>query len=259
MKGLLLHAGLINGLLVFLTATSSLADAVPYRGRLSISTIDTGLHALHEHDWSSPKLHKLSADRRDGEWVFSAANDFSFVELGRVGSEILFRQPSPALTKLYISGEHELLIGLSTVMLDNPFQLVVWDKNGAVIHREHISNLVAKLGPGGDGKLYKKFPSTRETLAKHMFLYGGTLYCDFNFPGLSERIGAEAWSYLFDRRVWHPYSDDFLESVTNSIIWYDEKDPDVKVITKGSSYLLSVRSPKGRVMKIPIGPKNAEK
>jgi hypothetical protein len=141
-------------------------------------------------------------------------------------------------------------------MLRNPFQLVIWNESGDVVHREHIGAFVAKLGPGGDEKLYKRFPSVKEILRNRIFVYKGNLYCDFDVDNSMKRIGEEAWNYLFDLRVPHPYSDDFQESVTNSIIWYDEADPRIEIVAEGSSYVLNVRSPGGRMMKIPIRTKN---
>jgi hypothetical protein len=253
MSTLVLRTGILGSFVVLSIAASSLGDAVPYQGKLALFATNGDRYAIHEHDWSSAKLQKLSRDSSNGDWILSAKNDFSFVQLNRIGGDILFRRPSPALTKLYIDFDHKLVVGLSTIMVSNPYQLIIWNTHGEIVHREHISNLVAKLGSGGDQKLYRIFPEAKKTLERHMFVYNGVLYCDFNIDGMPKRIGKDAWNYLFERRVWHPYSDDFLESVSNSILWFDEANPGVKVIPNGASYILNIRSPKGRIMTIPVG------
>jgi hypothetical protein len=42
----------------------------------------------------------------------------------------LFRRPVPALTHIWISSDSKHLVGISDVMLWNPYQLVVFSKSG---------------------------------------------------------------------------------------------------------------------------------
>jgi hypothetical protein len=62
---------------------------------------------------------------------FSADNDYSYLRLRdkATGAE-LFRRPVPALTHIWISPDSKYLVGISDVMLWNPYQLVVFSKSG---------------------------------------------------------------------------------------------------------------------------------
>ena len=121
-------------------------DGSPYREKREIKASKGTLTFYHWHDWASPKLNSLFKDVVKHERFFSEGNDFSFVEL-KEGSEVLFRSASPALSYLWISPDSQFVVGLSDVMLDNPYQLVVWKRDGTLIHREHISAQVARLSP----------------------------------------------------------------------------------------------------------------
>ena len=61
---------------------------------------------------------------------FSADNDYSYLRLrDKATSAELFRRPVPALTHIWISPDSKYLVGISDVMLWNPYQLVVFSKS----------------------------------------------------------------------------------------------------------------------------------
>jgi hypothetical protein len=94
-------------------------------------------------------------------------------------------------------------------MLYNPYQLVVWARNGKLLYREHISAQVAKLSPKREQEFARRFPQAARLLAPYYFTYTGSVYLDFRLLGIPNRISEDAFNYLFGLRVPHPYSDDF--------------------------------------------------
>ncbi|MEO5672104.1 MAG: hypothetical protein ABIR26_15545, partial [Ramlibacter sp.] len=86
-----------------LVPCGAMADAVAYRSRVDISATNDKTSFRHVHDWSSKKLDALFDDIANHDKFFSAANDFSWVEARDKGEQVIFRSPSPALTKLWIS------------------------------------------------------------------------------------------------------------------------------------------------------------
>jgi hypothetical protein len=107
------------------------ADAIGYQGIVSLSAETDSVRAEHYHDWSSKT--------RDARWKmisttkdpFTADNNYSYLRLRNkaTGAE-LFRRPVPALTYIWISPDSKYVVGISHVMLWNPYQLVVYNKNG---------------------------------------------------------------------------------------------------------------------------------
>ena len=238
-------------LLAVIAVGSAHGDYAAYGGSHKVTTTSGSLTFRHVHNWDSPKLAPFFSNLRHHERFFSAANDFAFVEL-RDGSKILFRSPSPALTHLWISPDGQFLVGLSDIMLRNPYQLVVWQRDGTLLHREHISGEVAKLSLQQRRDFAKRFPKAEQFLAGRYFTQGDATYLDYSILGMPNEIGDAAFNYLFPYRVRHPYSDDFAESVTNVVEWFDPKHPELSLAGNGAALILSLRSPTGKRMRIQL-------
>lgn len=174
------------------------------------------------------------------------------VELLDSGGKVLFHAPSPDLNYLWISPDSEYLVGLSSVKLNNPYQLMVWRRDGTLLHSEHISASVVRLSPEQRREFEQKFPEAERVLQQRYFTYNGATYLDLATLGSPHEIGRDAFEYLLALLVTHPYSNDFSESVTNWVYWFDEKNPDPKIVTVGGKLVLQLRSPSGRQMEIPL-------
>ncbi|MDA9402593.1 hypothetical protein XH79_28240 [Bradyrhizobium sp. CCBAU 45389] len=117
-------------LLVLMTIPAR-ADRVGYTGIVDLSAEAGTLRAEHHHDWGGASQNarwKMFSSTKD---PFTADNDYSYLRLRntRTGTE-LFRRPVPALTYIWISPDLKYVVGLSHVMLLNPYQLVVFSKSG---------------------------------------------------------------------------------------------------------------------------------
>ncbi|HYF37891.1 MAG TPA: hypothetical protein VD994_21490 [Prosthecobacter sp.] len=240
--------------LMFLTALQcALADGTGYSGYHEASATRGSLTVRHSHDWSSKKVHSLFQDLSHHEKFLTAANDFASTEL-RDGSTVLFKRPSPALTQVWISPDGQFVVGLSSVMLHNPYQLVIWKRDGTLLHREHIASEVAKLSSEQRREFARRFPKAEKFLAPRYFTVRGLLYLDYSILGVPNQIGTAAWEFLYPLRTPHPYSGDFSESVTNSVYWFHPKNPKIALLQKGTEFTLTLRSPTGKPMAISFKP-----
>jgi hypothetical protein len=236
-----------------LAPCAGMADAVAYRSRVDIAVANNDKTAFHHvHDWSSKKLDALFDDIANHDKFFSAANDFSYVEAKDGQGKLLFRSPSPALTKLWISPDGQFFVGLSGIRRYNPYQLVVWQRDGKVLHREHIASEVARLTSEQRSEFSTRFPEAQAFLSKRYFNHGNAAYLDFSLQGMSKKIGMPALEYLRKLSVPHPYSGDFAESVTNSVVWFDDSDPALRMERTALGWMLYLRSPGGRQMAIQV-------
>ncbi len=120
------------------------------------------------------------------------------------------------------------------------------------MHREHISAEVAKLTLEQRKDFALRFPEAEKLLASSYFSRRGVLYLDFS--EVFNEIGEAAWKFLNSLRSPHPYSDDFYESVTNNVYWFDPKKPDINLTQKEGEFTLALRSPNGKPMMINFKP-----
>jgi hypothetical protein len=107
------------------------ADMVGYSGIVDLSAEVGTLRAEHHHDWGGASQNarwKMISSTKD---PFTPDNDYSYLRLRdtATGTEF-FRRPVPALTYIWISPDLKYVVGLSHVMLWNPYQLVVFSKAG---------------------------------------------------------------------------------------------------------------------------------
>lgn len=122
------------------------ADFIGYDKVIDLSTENGNLRAEHHHDWSGAShaaRWKMISTTKD---PFTADNDYSYLRLRdkATGAE-LFRRPVPALTHVWISPDSKYVVGISNIMLWNPYQLVVFSKSG---ERLLERNMVGVRWPG---------------------------------------------------------------------------------------------------------------
>jgi hypothetical protein len=117
--------------LAMTTASSAAhADRVAYNGVVDLSAETETLHAEHHHDWSFlPRAPRKTISTTENRCA--ADNDESSLRLCDKTTGIdLFRRPVPALTHIWISPDSEYVVGISSVMFRNPYQLVVFNRIG---------------------------------------------------------------------------------------------------------------------------------
>ena len=136
-------------------------------------------------------------------------------------NQVLIKKSCPALTRIEISPDEKYIIGLSKIKIRNKFQLVIFDINGRLIKKRNISTTEAKLTKSKMFKFYKKFKQQYFHLRKANLIYKNKDYYYINFIAESNKIG-KAWDYLIQFSVNNHISNNFSESVTNFIYWYNE-------------------------------------
>ena len=123
-----------------------LADAIGYSQVLDLRTESGTIMAEHHHDWSDATLAarwKMSSTTKD---PFTAENTYSYLRLlDKMSGKERFKKPVPALTYLWISPDSRYIVGLSNVMLSNPYQLVIFSRSG---RRLLERNFIGDTRPG---------------------------------------------------------------------------------------------------------------
>jgi hypothetical protein len=116
---------------VLLGAAVALADAVGYAKISDIHEDNGVLLVEHHHDWTratEPARYKMITTTHD---PFTAENTYSWMRVvEKASGRELFRAPVPALTQLWISPDSKYVVGMSSIKLWNPYQLVVFTRSG---------------------------------------------------------------------------------------------------------------------------------
>lgn len=203
----------------------SIADGASHGGRHEIA-IDGCCGSLrHVHNWNNEENRKLFFDFHNHEKFFSKLNSFSYVEyIDRTG-KVLFHYPSPAYTKLW-SYHDQIFVGMSDIKLYNPYQLVVWKRDGTILYKNHFSETVAELSAEKLLEFEKKHPEAYKFMGNFFFDYKGKTYCDFTYLGIPNQIGKEAWRFLYDISKPHPFVSS-SESTSNLVMWIGDREPEI--------------------------------
>jgi hypothetical protein len=211
-------------------------DIIAYVEKKNIEVSSENFKVTHYHDWeigSDKVAHWFTAGFDIAKELLSARNDFSYITIiDRRNQDQAKRIPSPPLSRLWIDRDEKRIVGLSTVKLDNPVQLVVYSTDGTLNHSEHIASQVARLNGGEFASFIEKHPQFKEALKQLSLPYFGkepdifrTHYIDI-FDNPDPIIPEGLYDALVSFRVPHPYSPNFQGSVTNFVDWYFEPDDD---------------------------------
>lgn len=205
-------------------STPCFADGSSYGGRHEIA-IDGCCGSLrHVHNWSNEENRKLFFDFQNHQKFFSASNSFSYVEYIDRSGKVLFHYPSPAYTKLW-SYRDQIFVGMSDIMLYNPYQLVVWKRDGTILYKIHFSETVAELSAEKLLEFEAKYPEAYNFMGHFFFDYLGKKYCDFMYLGIQNQIGKDAWKFLYDISKPHPFVSSW-ESTSNLVMWTGDREPE---------------------------------
>lgn len=243
-----------GAMLLALVATTgpAQADSVAYGAVVDLQAQGSDFKVVHHHDWSRATQAKRNSMMGTHQDPFRAGNDYGHVAWYASDGRLVRRLPSPALTWLGVSPDSRYVIGLSNVMLDNPYQLVVWSRGGELLLKRRIAPRVACLPPAEYRELLGAYPKQFDALRARVWSGDGVVYVDFLSKGMPDRLG-KLWGVFLSKTCASPWSPNFSESVTNWVFWYDEADPRPEVVeTQGKPTALRFQDPQGRVATIPF-------
>jgi hypothetical protein len=144
--------------LLFPVATCR-ADRVGYNQVRVLRKQNSELLIEHHHDWShrtESQRYRMITTHQD---PFRADNNYAFIKCtDKATGRPLFRMPTPALTYLWMSPDSKYIVGLSNIKLDNPYQLVVFDRAGKLLFKQHIALKEAALTSEQYREFQMRFP-----------------------------------------------------------------------------------------------------
>lgn len=246
---------LLKLVLILSLSTLSFADRYRYNGKVNLTVENEQIIVRHYHSWSDSKYEKWYKMGTTNEKFSDLDIDYAYIEcVEKKSHKILFKKPSPALTKIYVSNDSRYIIGISTIKVINPYQFVVLNRNGDIIYKKHIAASEAKLTLFEYQTFKHRYPSQKKFLEElnRITLFSNSVYIDFLSMGMHDVLG-EAWVFLIKKEAPNYLSKNFSESVTNWIFWY-EADPKIELRYNDKIQLIGVSllDPRGERFEIPI-------
>jgi hypothetical protein len=233
-------------------ATFVRADAVGYDRVVDLEAKGDTFFVRHHHDWTgrtSGARAKMMTTTQD---PFGADNDYAFVSWHSPSGAVLRKLPSPALTWLGVTADSRYVIGISGIKLTNPYQLVVYDRDGELLLKRHIGATVACLTPDQFQKLRGRLTPVLDRLENRIWRDGDRVYVDYG-DSLSPREHSGIWNALRPHDCRSPFSPAITGSVTNAIHWFDARDPAPTVMEEGGVPVgVRIKDPKGVPFTIPF-------
>tara|TARA_B100000809_G_scaffold41675_1_gene36278 strand:- start:15 stop:773 length:759 start_codon:yes stop_codon:yes gene_type:complete len=216
--------------LVLLTLISSKPnDWRRYSRIVKIKTESNDFVVKHYHNW---KLTTNNQDcKKSAKMInspFESASGCAYMvcfNKENLKDSIIF--PSSALNHILISKNQKYIVGLSNIKIGNPYQLLVWNIKGELIYKRHISSIEAKLTQTDFEYFKKNHPSSYNAILENNLLVkkGGNYHIDFT--ALTSKD--DSWKYLYSHQSPNYLSNNFSESVTNFIEWYNQDNPNLKL------------------------------
>ncbi len=241
-------------LLVFL-ATSLIAKADPfaYNGKVSITAESENFIAKHYHDWTSNTEEELYEMISTDQNPFNEKNNYGYIELlDKKTGKVIFKKPSTALTKIVISENEKHIIGISNIMVWNPYQLVVYDINGMLIKKRNFSSEESKLTLTQYDEFSIEFPKECEDLTDFTYFKDDFVYIDFLRMNMPKKLG-KAWDYLIDYTAPNHLTPNIWETTTNYVYWFSEKNPEIKLNYNNENLIsIKINDPKNKQVEIDI-------
>ena len=218
-------------LIIGFLAISFLAKADPtsYSGEVTITAESKKYIAIHYHNWTSDTEEELYDMISTDQNPFDDNNNYAYLELidKRTGKTI-FKKPSTALTQIVISENEKHIVGISNIMVWNPYQLVIYDINGELTKKRNFSSEEAKLTKNEYDEFASKYYNECEKLVEFTYHHNDHIYIDFLRMGMPTELG-DAWDYLMDFIVPNHLTPNIWETTTNYVQWFHEEDPKMEL------------------------------
>ena len=206
---------------------------VPYGEVRDLRAEGPELIVDHHHDWSGLTSKRRSMMMATHQNPFTSENNYAYVSVKDKGTgALLFRRPSPALSWIGVTADSRYVVGLSNIHLDNPYQLVVFDRTGQLLAKQHVTATVACLTAEEYGRLKSRYTRKFQALRGHVCSRDGKIYIDFERMDMPRRLG-RLWVQLSESRCSSPFTPNARKSVTNWTEWYNSENPDPEIVERG--------------------------
>jgi hypothetical protein len=248
---------ILVGIILFLHFSPPIfSDRAAYSEKIHIEIESENYLIIHEHDWSFSTHNERKMMMSTIDQNLFDNNDFAYIEcINKKNGEIIFHIPSSALTHLFISDDEKYILGISNIMLDNPYQLLVITITGELLKKRHITSNESMMEDRDFNIFKNKFLNTFHLLQSKERIYYNDPYYFIDFFGINmpTSLGEEAFVFLLEYLGKNHLSKNFSQSVSNWVFWFNETDPDISFNYKNDElYSIGILDPRNENIEILI-------
>ena len=205
------------------------ADPTSYSQEVLITAESEHYIVNHYHNWTTDTEKELWEMISTDQNPFTENNNYAYIELiDKNTCKVIFKKPSTALTQIKISQNEKHIVGISNIMVWNPYQLIIYDINGTLVKKRNFSSEEAKMNASQYDKFSIQFPKQCEELTEYTYSKNDFVYIDFLRMGMPKELG-EAWDFLFQYLSPNHLTPNMWETTTNYIYWFDEENPEIRL------------------------------
>jgi len=222
---------LFFGVLLLFCTSYIFPDRTAYSGKINIRIESKNYYITHFHNWSEETKDERSRMIAEKNQNIFENNNYAYIEVcKKETNEKITRVPSPALTNLFISEDEQYILGISNIMIYNPYQLIIININGEIIKIRHIAPGEAKMNENEFINFNKYFPGASQYLQSNKRIYkiNSYYFIDFLSMNMPVLLGDEAFRFLLKYETANHLSNNISSSVTNWVYWFNEKNPNVR-------------------------------
>lgn len=173
-------------------------------------------------------------------------NPGSKIALYKEGKIRIWARDCPLLTQVWISDDSRYIVGLSSIKFFNPIQLVVYDREGNLLHAQSMFAQGARFTPEELQENPLGFLASSAGRLEHE----GFVY--LNILGSSLRSEEPMQSDIEQRTVQNPLSSSFAETPNNYVYWFDQEDPQLSIREVEGKAFLTFADPLGQLITLPL-------
>jgi hypothetical protein len=247
---------LFFGVLLLFCTSYVFPDGTAYSDKKNIRIESKNYYVVHSHNWSDEtKDERQKMITKENQNIFEN-NNYAYIEVyNKNTNEKIIHVPSPALTNIFISEDEQYILGISKIMIYNPYQLIIMNIKGEIIKIRHIAPEEAKMDKNEFSNFSNNFPDAFQYLQSNKRIYkiNSYYFIDFLSMNMPVFLGDEAFRFLLKYVTANHLSNNISSSVTNWIFWFNENNPNVRFNYKDNElYSINILDPKNIVIEILI-------
>ncbi|AHF90685.1 hypothetical protein OPIT5_11225 [Opitutaceae bacterium TAV5] len=216
----------------------------------------------HRHDPASPQMARLAGDPGTHAQFFSEQNTFSRLVIGmtndaseRNGETARPEIPCPPLTRLWLSSDNDILVGLSDIDRNNPWQIAIWNlatMPPRLIRAEHVPDRISRLTRRELVRFRNRYPDAWHVLESRVGdnAWDEAVGIDYTAPGMAKTLGEEAVRFLENHDTPSPHVTNIARLSDGRLRWFHPVDPGIRLRffpnrNEGKTVSVTLRDPQG--------------
>jgi hypothetical protein len=190
------------------------ADRFAYQDSTEIKIENENHLIIHKHNW---RIRWIQVKNESLKTSTDSMISSSIYCINKNTGDTMFKYPSPAFTYLKFDNNSNYIIACTSINVMNPYQLCIYDINGNIIKKRHISKLEAKLNTTEYEIFKNKFTNEFNELDKCRLIYKIDTCYYIDYIAIENDTLAE---YLYCFKTKNHISPNISGSVSNYIYWY---------------------------------------